>query len=75
MLKVTYLQFGSIAHFVEVSVGLSFMRGPVNDGVPDIDADCCATWHEAASWHTGREQRLVHARAVGKREPPLGLRR
>ena len=50
MPKVTYIQFNGTAHEVEVPVGLSLMRGAINNGVPGIDADCggecaCATCH------------------------------
>ena len=50
MPKVTYIEFNGTEHPVEVPVGLSVMRGAVNNGVPGIDADCggecaCATCH------------------------------
>ena len=50
MPKVTYIEFNGAEHFVEVPVGLSVMRGAVNNNVPGIDADCggecaCATCH------------------------------
>ena len=50
MPKVTYIEFNGTPHEVEVPVGLSVMRGAVNNGVPGIDADCggecaCATCH------------------------------
>jgi len=50
MPKVTYIEFNGTEHRVEVPVGLSVMRGAVNNGVPGIDADCggecaCATCH------------------------------
>jgi ferredoxin, 2Fe-2S len=50
MPKVTYIEFSGREHVVEVPVGLSLMRGAVNNGVPGIDADCggecaCATCH------------------------------
>ena len=50
MPKVTYIEHNGTAHQVEVPVGLSVMRGAVNNGVPGIDADCggecaCATCH------------------------------
>ncbi len=50
MPKVTYIEFNGTAHEVEVPVGLSIMRGAVNNAVPGIDADCggecaCATCH------------------------------
>ena len=50
MPKVTYIEFDGTPHEVEVPVGLSVMRGAVNNGVPGIDADCggecaCATCH------------------------------
>ena len=50
MPKVTYIEYNGTEHPVEVPVGLSVMRGAVNNNVPDIDADCggecaCATCH------------------------------
>ena len=50
MPKVTYIEYNGTAHLVEVAVGLSVMRGAVNNNVPGIDADCggecaCATCH------------------------------
>jgi 2Fe-2S ferredoxin len=50
MPKVTYIEHNGTAREVEVPVGLSVMRGAVNNGVPGIDADCggecaCATCH------------------------------
>jgi ferredoxin len=50
MPKVTYIEYNGTTHFVEVAVGLSVMRGAVNNNVPGIDADCggecaCATCH------------------------------
>jgi ferredoxin, 2Fe-2S len=50
MPKVTYIEFSGAEHVVEVAVGLSVMRGAVNNSVPGIDADCggecaCATCH------------------------------
>lgn len=50
MPKVTYIEFNGTEHVVEVPVGLSVMRGAVDNNVPGIDADCggecaCATCH------------------------------
>ena len=50
MPRVTYIEFSGTEHQVEVPLGLSVMRGEVNNGVPGIDADCggecaCATCH------------------------------
>ena len=50
MPKVTYIESNGTKHQVEVPIGLSVMRGAVNNGVPGIDADCggecaCATCH------------------------------
>jgi 2Fe-2S ferredoxin len=50
MPKVTYIEHNGTEHQVEVPVGLSVMRGAVNNAVPGIDADCggecaCATCH------------------------------
>ena len=50
MPRVTYIEFSGAEHRVEVPVGLSVMRGAVNNSVPGIDADCggecaCATCH------------------------------
>ena len=50
MPKVTYIEHNDIAHEVEVPLGLSVMRGAIDNNVPGIDADCggecaCATCH------------------------------
>ena len=50
MPKVTYIEYNGTEHQVEVPVGLSVMRGAVNNAVPGIDAGCggecaCATCH------------------------------
>jgi ferredoxin, 2Fe-2S len=50
MPKVTYIEYNGTEHPVEVPIGLSVMRGAVNNNVPGIDADCggecaCATCH------------------------------
>jgi 2Fe-2S ferredoxin len=50
MPKVTYIEFNGTAHEAEVPVGLSVMRGAVDNNIPGIDADCggacaCATCH------------------------------
>ena len=50
MPKVTYIEFDDTPHAVEVPLGLSVMRGAVDNNVPGIDADCggecaCATCH------------------------------
>jgi 2Fe-2S ferredoxin len=50
MPKVTYIEHDGTAHALEVAVGLSVMRGAVDNNVPGIDADCggecaCATCH------------------------------
>jgi 2Fe-2S ferredoxin len=50
MPKVTYVEHNGTQHQVEVPVGLSVMRGAVNNAVRGIDADCggecaCATCH------------------------------
>jgi ferredoxin, 2Fe-2S len=50
MPSVTYIEYNGTEHQVEVPVGLSLMRGAVNNNVPGIDADCggecaCATCH------------------------------
>jgi ferredoxin, 2Fe-2S len=50
MPKVTYIEYDGAEHPVEVPIGLSLMRGAVNNNVPGIDADCggecaCATCH------------------------------
>src|SRR5207237_6917635 len=50
MPKVTYIEHDGTEHPVEVPVGLSVMRGAVNNNIPGIDADCggecaCATCH------------------------------
>jgi len=50
MPKISYVEFGGREHRVEVTVGLSVMRGAVDNNIPGIDADCggecaCATCH------------------------------
>jgi ferredoxin, 2Fe-2S len=50
MPKITYVEHGGREHRVEVPVGLSVMRGAVDNNIPGIDADCggecaCATCH------------------------------
>ena len=50
MPTVTYIEYDGTEHPVEVPIGLSVMRGAVNNDVPGIDADCggecaCATCH------------------------------
>src|SRR5215469_15191637 len=40
MPKITYVEFGGREHRVEVPVGISVMRGAVNNNIPGIDADC-----------------------------------
>ena len=50
MPKITYIEHNGTQHTVEVPVGLSVMRGAVDNGIPGIDADCggacaCATCH------------------------------
>jgi len=50
MPTVTYIEHDGTAHRVEVPVGLSVMRGAVDNNIPGIDADCggecaCATCH------------------------------
>ena len=50
MPTVTYIEYDGTEHPVEVPLGLSVMRGAVNNNVPGIDADCggecaCATCH------------------------------
>ena len=50
MPRVTYIEFNGTPHEVEVPLGLSIMRGAVDNDVPGIDADCggecaCATCH------------------------------
>jgi ferredoxin, 2Fe-2S len=50
MPKITYIEHGGRTHSVEVPLGLSVMRGAVDNNIPGIDADCggecaCATCH------------------------------
>ena len=50
MPKITYIEHSGREHIVEVPVGLSVMRGAVDNNIPGIDADCggecaCATCH------------------------------
>jgi len=44
MPKVTYIEFNGTEHQVDFPIGLSVMRGAVNNGVPGIDADCGGEW-------------------------------
>ncbi|MEZ5654158.1 MAG: 2Fe-2S iron-sulfur cluster-binding protein [Burkholderiaceae bacterium] len=50
MPKVTYIEFDGTEHVADVPVGLSVMRGAIDNDIPGIDADCggqcaCATCH------------------------------
>ena len=50
MPKITYIEYSGREHAVEVPLGLSVMRGAVDNNIPGIDADCggecaCATCH------------------------------
>jgi len=50
MPKITYIEHNGREHSVEVTLGLSVMRGAVDNNIPGIDADCggecaCATCH------------------------------
>ena len=50
MPMITYIEYSGREHQVEVPVGLSVMRGAVDNNIPGIDADCggecaCATCH------------------------------
>ena len=50
MPKITYIEHSGREHRVEVPLGLSVMRGAVDNNIPGIDADCggecaCATCH------------------------------
>ncbi len=50
MPKVTYIEHNGSEHTVDVPIGLSVMRGAIDNGLPGIDADCggacaCATCH------------------------------
>ena len=50
MPKVTYIEHNGTVHEIEVPVGVSVMRGAVDNNVPGIDGDCggecaCATCH------------------------------
>ena len=40
MAKVTYIEYNGTEHVVDVPVGLSVMRGAIDNDVPGIDADC-----------------------------------
>src|SRR4249920_2114306 len=50
MPKITYIEHNGREHRVDVPLGLSVMRGAVDNNIPGIDADCggqcaCATCH------------------------------
>src|SRR5215472_15979788 len=40
MPKVTYIEYSGREHRVEVPLGLSVMRGAIDNDIPGIDADC-----------------------------------
>ena len=58
MPTITYIEHTGREHRVEVPLGLSVMRGAVDNDIPGIDADCggecaCATCHvyvDEAGW-------------------------
>ena len=80
MPKVTYIEHDGNRHDIEVPVGLSVMRGAVDNGVPGIDADCggecaCATCHVyvdpawlAATGRRGEMEQSMLGFAAGTRE-------
>jgi ferredoxin, 2Fe-2S len=43
MVKITYIEHTGTRHTVDVPVGLSIMKGAVENGVPGILADCGGT--------------------------------
>jgi 2Fe-2S ferredoxin len=50
MPSITYIEHSGAEHRIEVPIGISVMRGAVDNNVPGIDADCggecaCATCH------------------------------
>jgi 2Fe-2S ferredoxin len=50
MPKVTYIEYDGTEHVVDVPLGVTVMRGAVDNKLPGIDADCggacaCATCH------------------------------
>ena len=50
MPTLTYIEFDGTEHTVNAELGISVMRGAIDNGVPGIDADCggecsCATCH------------------------------
>ena len=50
MPRIIYIEHSGTEHQVEVPLGLSVMRGAVDNNIPGIDADCggecaCATCH------------------------------
>ena len=50
MPKITYIEHDGREHPVDVPLGLSVMRGAIDNNIPGIDADCfgecaCATCH------------------------------
>jgi 2Fe-2S ferredoxin len=50
MPRITYITHSGVENTVDVSIGMSVMRGAVARGLPGIDADCggacaCATCH------------------------------
>ena len=71
MPRVTYIEFNGTAHEVEVPLGLSVMRGAVDNNVPGIDADCggecaCATCHVYVDACLARTRPACRSRARRK---------
>jgi len=64
MPKVTYIEYNGTEHQVEVPVGLSVMRGAVNNAVPGIDADCGGDHREHGQRGSSRDHRLPPTRVL-----------
>jgi 2Fe-2S ferredoxin len=50
MARVIYIEYNGTEHQIDLPVGLSVMRGAIDNLIPGIDADCggecaCATCH------------------------------
>jgi 2Fe-2S ferredoxin len=72
MPNVTYIEHDGTSHTVDVAIGLSVMRGAVDNNIPGIDADCrgecaCATchvyvdpaWREAVGARSDMEETML----------------
>ena len=68
MPKVTYIEYNGTEHPVEVPVGLSVMRGAVNNNVPGIDAPFTADQDERFTRYSGSQENASPERSSGMKE-------